>query len=146
MKKKKKKKKKKRKGSITLDEVIVILECEPRTLSPEELRKYGELCTRKVAQEKLGQERKSEEILENLRDILQQVVPEVKIDEYTLIMDQLATLSEEINAPDVSPDKRIEEREKSKIQDKLVGRINQEVAINKVKLAEVITKIKSIIG
>lgn len=67
----KKKKKKKGKGVITLDEVIVILDCDPRTLSPKELRKYGELCTRKTTQEKLEQESKSKEILENVRDILQ---------------------------------------------------------------------------
>lgn len=93
------KKKKQGKGSVTLDEVIVIPYCDLRTLSPEELRKYGELCTRKVAQEKLRQESKSKEILENVRDILQQVIPEIHVDEDTPIMDQLATLAEGINAP-----------------------------------------------
>lgn len=59
-------------------------------------------------------------------------------------MDQLATLTKEINALDVEANKRIEEQVESKIQDKLAKRISQEVVINKVKLSEVITKIQGI--
>lgn len=129
---------------VTLEEVIVIPECDPRTLDPKELRKYGELCTRKVAQEKLRKECKIKEILENVRDILQQVVPEVQINEDTPIMDQLATLACKINAPNTEAEKGIEERAKSKIQNKLAEKISQEVAINKVKLSKVITNIQSI--
>lgn len=106
-----KKKKKKGKGSVTIDEVILILECDPRTLSPESLSIYGELCSRKAAQENLRQEHKRKEVLNDVQDILQQIVPETNIDENTPIIDQLATLADKINAPNTDVDKRIEERE-----------------------------------
>lgn len=74
-----------------------------------------------------------------------QVVPNINVDEETPIIDQLATLTEHINALDVDVEKRMEEWEEEKIQMKLVGKISQEVAINKVKLSEVITDLETII-
>lgn len=61
-----KKKKKKFKGPVTIDEVIIIPKCDLRTLSPEELSHYGELCSRKEAQEKLRQEQKHKEVLNDV--------------------------------------------------------------------------------
>lgn len=66
-----KKKKKKAKGLVTIDEVIIIPECDPRTLSPKELSRYGELCSRKETQEKLRKEHKCKEVLNDVRDIMQ---------------------------------------------------------------------------
>lgn len=139
-----KKKKKHGKGLVTLDEVIEIPDYDPRTLDPKELRKYGEFCTRKAAQEKMRKERKSKQILEDVRDILQQVFPDVQINEDTPILDQLATLANEINAPDIDAKKKIEEREEAKIKNKLPEKISQEVEINKVKLSKVITNLQTI--
>lgn len=62
----------------------------------------------------------------------------------TPIIYQLATITDKINAPNTDAEKRIEEWEESKIQNKLVERISIEVALNKVKLSEVITEVKSI--
>lgn len=59
-------------------------------------------------------------------------------------MDHLATLANQINAPDIDAENRIEEREEAKIQNKLVEKISQEVAVNKVKLFEVITDLQTI--
>lgn len=99
------KKKKKGKGIVTIDEIIEIPHCDPRALSPEELKKYGELCQRKEAQEKLKQTKNNNEILIDVQDILQQVIPDADVDEKKPIMDQLATLTQQIQKLDIDLEK-----------------------------------------
>lgn len=72
---------------VTLDEVIEIHACDPRTLDPKALRKYGELCTQKEAQEKMKQEHKNTKVIEDVKEILMQVAPDVNVDETTPIID-----------------------------------------------------------
>lgn len=75
-----------------------------------------------------------------------QIVPDTQIDQDAPIIDQLAVLTEAIIHQNVDAKKVIEERAEEKYSYKLTKKISQEVAVNKVKLSELVTQLEPVIS
>lgn len=85
----------------------MILVCDSTKLDPNDMMKYRELLKRKVTQDKLKQERKHQQILINVKDILLQIVLETQLTKKAPIIDQLVSLVNQVNAPNVDAEERM---------------------------------------
>lgn len=110
------------------------------------MNKYGEVCTRKASQEKERQEHKNAQVLETAKEVLQQVVPDLDINDSTPIIDQLALLTKPINKPDIDVKQKFEERAEKKIQYKVTKKISQAMAVHKVTQSKFVNGIETIIS
>ena len=80
------------------------------------------------------QEHRENMVLEKAKEILQQLVPEVKLEENASVKEQIVVLTDAITEQGIEADQAMEEQEEKKYQFKLIDKISQEVALNKVKL------------
>lgn len=84
--------------------------------------------------------------LDKARYILQQLVPKVKLEQNDTVKEQIIVLTDEITDHNIDAKKVMEEQAKKKYQYKLIDKISQAVALNKVKISKLIDQLEPMIA
>src|SRR5271156_4715186 len=92
------------------------------------------------------QEHRETMALDKAKDTLQQLVPKVKLEANATVKEKKFVLTDAITEQNIDAEQAMEEQAEKKYQYKLIDKISQEVALNKVNLSELTDQLEPLIA